>query len=204
MKHIAFLSLAAAALAVLTTPVTADCPVAGGKKGGITLAQYEPFFMRSDIKITGEGFVEQRVFESGGQAINSMTPCHHGLAMMGKHSPSGHVEITCVDKIAPMDRRSEEGKVAVSGIAKGAQGEAFVELDVAFSDKATRANAGCAIEAWRVITTLTDCSGVGASFRMDIAPELNLVPAAHAPGDDGMVTRAYAYQWAGKTSEIGE
>ena len=44
--------------------------------------------------------------------------------------------------------------------------------------------------------------GAGAAFRVEYAPELDLVLAAGQIAADGTVTPAYAYQWAGTAADV--
>ena len=102
----------------------------------------------------------------------------HGLVMTGEHSPAGHVEITYVDELRPIDTLPEDGTVAISGIAKGPLGEAYVELELEFVGHSTVALAECEFDTWTVNSTLVDRDGAGASFQVEYAPELDLVLAA--------------------------
>jgi len=195
-------TLVTATLVLAASPALAECPTGDDLKDGITLAQNTPFFMRSDFKRTEEGFVEERVVESGGQAQKSMALYRHGLVMVGEHSPSGHVEITYVDALSPLETLPEKGTVSISGVAKGPLGESFVELEVSFVEPGSVDVAECRFETWVIRSTLKDRDGAGASFRMDYAPELGLVLAASVLGADGQETPAYAYQWAGRTADL--
>jgi len=197
-----FRFLATAALCTAALPGLAGCPTGKDITEGIVLAQNEPFFMRGDFKSTPEGFVEMRVIEMDGQAQESMALYQHGLVMTGEHSPAGHVEITYVDDIRPLDRLPEEGKVAISGIAKGPLGDAYVELELEFVGIGKVALAECEFDTWTVNSSLLDRDGAGARFQVEYAPELNLVLAAGQIGPDGTVTPAYAYQWAGTAADM--
>ena len=194
--------LLTAALCLAAAPGLAGCPTGEDMTDGIVLAQNEPFFMRGDFKSTPEGFVEMRIIDFGGQVQESMALYRHGLVMTGEHSPAGHVEITYVDDLRPVDTLPEEGKVAISGIAKGPLGEAYVELELEFVGHGTIALAECIFDTWKVTSTLMDRDGAGASFQVEYAPELDLVLAAVQIGADGQVTPAYAYQWAGTAADV--
>jgi hypothetical protein len=193
-----------ALLAAFATPGLAGCPTGDDIADGIVLAQNEPFFMRGDFKAKPpEGVVEQRIIESGGQVQESMSLYAHGLVMTGEHSAAGHVEITYVDELTPIDTLPELGHVSVTGIAKGPLGDAYVELDLTFVAHGSLALAECVFETWTVTSTLRDRDGVGASFRLDYAPELDLVLAARALDEaSGEETAVYAYQWAGTVADV--
>jgi len=194
--------LALAALCLAGSPGVAGCPTGNDMAEGIVLAQNEPFFMRGDFKSTPEGFAENRVIDFGGEVLESMALYQHGLVMTGEHSPAGHVEITYVDDIRPVYSLPENGKVSISGIAKGPLGDAYVELELEFVGHGTIALADCKFDTWTVTTTLADRDGAGASFRVEYAPELDLVLAAGQIAADGQVTPAYAYQWAGTAADV--
>jgi len=193
---------ATAGLLLTTTAALAECPTVADMEAGVILAQNEPFFLRGDFKTTHEGFVEMRVIEAGGQVQESMALYRNGLVMTGEHSPSGHVEITYVDDIRPVFQLPEKGEVSISGIAKGPTGEAYVELELTYLGSGTKTLGDCEYETWSLTSKLTDRSGVGSSFRLDYAPELDLVLAADLIGEDGALTTAYAYEWAGKAEEL--
>ncbi len=194
--------LATAALCLAAAPGLAGCPTGQDMTQGIVLAQNEPFFMRGDFKTTSEGFVERRIIDFDGQVQESMALYRHGLVMTGEQSPAGHVEITYVDDIRPVDTLPEAGKLALSGIAKGPKGEAFVELELEFVGHGSVALAECEFDTWTVNSSLLDRDGIGARFRLEYAPELDLVLAAWQIGADGAVTAAYAYQWAGTAADV--
>lgn len=194
--------LTTAVLCLAAAPGLGGCPTAEDMADGIVLAQNEPFFMRGDFKATPEGFVENRVIDFGGQVQESMALYRHGLVMTGEHSPAGHVEITYVDDLRPVDTLPEQGKVAISGIAKGPLGEAYVELELEFLGHNNVTLAECTFDTWTVQSTLLDRDGAGARFRLEYAPELDLVLAADQIGPDGAVTPVYAYQWAGTAADV--
>ncbi len=195
-------SVFVAALCVAAGPALASCPTGEDMADGIVLAQNTPFFMRGDFKAMTEGFVETRIIDAGGQVQERMALYLHGLVMTGEHSPAGHVEITYVDDLRPVTSLPEEGKVSISGIAKGPLGEAFVELELEFVAHSTIALAECEYDTWTVTSTLIDRDGAGASFQMEYAPELDIVLAAGQIAADGAVTPAYAYQWAGTAADV--
>ena len=195
-------TFASAALCLVAAPLWAGCPTGADIDQGIVLAQNEPFFMRGDFKATPEGFVEMRIIVFGGQVQESMALYAHGLVMTGEHSSAGHVEITYVDELRPIDTLPEDGNVALSGIAKGPLGDAYVELELEFVGHNTVALAECEFATWTVISSLLDRDGAGAAFRVEYAPELDLVLAAGQIGPDGTVTPAYAYQWAGTAADV--
>ena len=193
---------ASAALCLAAAPGLGGCPNGEDMAQGIVLAQNEPFFMRGDFKATSDGFVEMRIIDFDGQVQESMALYRHGLVMTGEQSPAGHVEITYVDELRPIDTLPEDGRVAISGIAKGPLGDAYVELELEFLGHNTVALAECEFATWTVASTLLDRDGAGASFRVEYAPELDLVLAAGQIGADGTVTPAYAYQWAGTAADV--
>ncbi|MDU8926611.1 hypothetical protein RXV86_04360 [Alisedimentitalea sp. MJ-SS2] len=77
-------------------------------------------------------------------------------------------------------------------------------VEITFIEAETRQVGECSFEVWNVTSSLKDRGGTGAVFLMAYAPELDLVLAASATDADGNQTPVYAYQWAGKTAEIGE
>ena len=199
----AFLSAGlTAALLLAASPLRADCPTGDDLGDGITLAQNTPYFMRSDFKSTEQGFVEHRVIKSGEDTRTTMALYRHGLAKVSEHSHLGHTKISYVDKVTPLDQLPEKGKVSISGIARGPKGESFVELELTFVQSGQRALAECRFDTWEVISSLRDRNGTGAAFRMHYAPELDLVLAVSALGEDGRDSPVFTYQWAGKTSDI--
>ncbi len=193
-----------AVLALLAAPALADCPTGADLAEGIILAQNEPFFMRGDFKATPEGFVETRVIEIGGKLQEAMALYRHGLVMTGEHSAAGHVEITYVDDLRPVFELPETGKAAISGIAKGPLGEAYVELELEFLGHGEAVLGDCTFETWTVKSSLLDREGTGASFRVAYSPELDVILSAGQIGADGNVTPAYAYQWAGRAVDMTE
>lgn len=198
------LSAAALSLPLLfaALPGTAGCPTGGDMATGIVLAQNTPFFMRSDFKATDQGFAESRVIEIDGKQQNSMELYRHGLVMTGEHSGAGHTEINYVDRLDSIYDLPTKGKVAVSGIAKGPAGEAYVKLELTFLGKGTRKVGDCSYDTWQVRSKLTDRDGAGSTFRLEYAPSLDLVLAADLVGEDGSLTPAFAYQWAGTPDEM--
>lgn len=192
-----------AAIVMSVSPAWAGCPTLSDLDDGIVLAQNEPFFMRSDFTTSPEGgFVERRVDEATGTPRETMAFYKHGLAMVGEHSPAGHVEITYVDRLAPLETLPDIGRVSVSGIAKGPLGEAYVELDISFIERGSRTVGDCTFETWSVTSTLKDRDGAGATYHMQYAPEIDLVLAASLVGADGSETPVYAYQWAGTVADF--
>ncbi len=191
-----------AALIVAAAPLHAECPTSADLEAGIVLAQNTPFFLRGDFKAVDEGIVERRVMVVGGEAVESMALYRHGLVMTGEHSPTGHVEITYVDDLAGVYHLPDTGKAAISGIAKGPLGDAYVELELEYLGSSTLTLGECAFETWQVASSLKDRSGAGAVFELDYAPELGVVLGARLIGDDGSRSPTYAYQWAGTAAEI--
>lgn len=195
-------SLATTLFCLAAAPAWAGCPTGEDMADGIVLAQNEPFFMRGDFKATPEGFVEMRITDFGGQVQERMALYRHGLVMTGEHSRAGQVEITYVDALPPLDTLPEDGTASISGIATGPLGETFVELELEFVGHNTVALAECEFATWTVHSSLTDRDGAGAAFRLEYAPDLDLVLAAGQIGPDGAVTPAYAYQWAGTAADV--
>ncbi len=199
-----YLTKALAALVLFAPPAFAGCPTGADLAEGIVLAQNEPFFMRGDFKAAPEGLVETRVIEIGGQVQEVMALYRHGLVMTGEHSPAGHVEITYVDELRPVSELPEKGRAAISGIARGPLGETPVELELEFLGHGTVTLGECRFETWTVRSSLHDRDGAGAAFRVEYAPELDVVLSAGQIGEDGSVTPAYAYQWAGRAGDVAE
>lgn len=193
---------AAVALLLIASPIWAECPTVAHLADGIVLAQNDPFFIRSDFKSAPGGFSEVRVTETNGEVRQSIMIYRHGLVMVGEHSAAGRLEITYIDRLTPLADLPERGSVVLNGIAKGPSGEAYVELDVAFVAHGRRELAGCGYVTWVVNSTLRERGGAGAVYRMEYAPELDLVLASSLVGEDGSATPVYAYQWAGTAAEV--
>lgn len=194
--------IATAALGVAATPGLAGCPTGADMVDGIVLAQNEPFFRRADFKATGDGFEEFRISDAAGRRQQTTATYRHGLVMTREQTAAGTVEIDYLEDPLPVDTLPETGQIALSGLARAPGGDTGVTLELAFDGHNTVALAECVFATWTVTSTLRDGAESGTTFRVEYAPELDLVLAASQIGPDGTSTPAFAYQWAGTAADV--